>query len=171
MLERPVVLRIININTKKLIGYVEKAEKAKKRIAEKYDKDPDGWSVYTSRDKDRFYDTLVTHDEDAWYIKEFSINPYKTIGVAERKKESFDEVFNFGLREIEDPSAVDIMKILQSKPLRSGSIKTPYVLGGPVIRKRDLSISGAQEELDTKLRLELKKIVDKEYSYLSYPYL
>lgn len=150
---------------------MEEAEKAKGKITKKYDKDPEGWSVYVSRDREKFHDTLITHDDELWYIKEYSINPYKSIGLAERKRESFDIALNFGLREVKDPSDMDIMKILQSKPMKSDSITTPYVLSGPIARTGDFVISKAQEELDAKLRSELKKIIDREYSYLSYPYL
>jgi len=156
---------------------VEDAEKTKRKITEEYEKDPEGWKVCTSRDRARFMDTMVTHDGNMWYLKEYSINPYKTVGVAERKKgaEGDDPEFDFGLRELNDPALLkessDIIDLLTRKPESPENIKSPYVLEGPVLRTKDLSISQAQEKLDEKLRAELKRIIDRDYSHLSYPYL
>jgi hypothetical protein len=156
---------------------VEDAEKAKRKITEEYERDPEGWKVRTSRDRARFMDTMVTHDENMWYLKEYSINPYKTVGVAERKKgaEGDDPEFDFGLRELNDPALLresgDIIDLLSRRPESPENIRSPYILEGPVLRTKDLSISQAQEKLDEKLRAELKRIIDRDYSHLSYPYL
>ena len=156
---------------------MEDAEKAKRKITEEYERDPEGWKVRTSRDRARFMDTMVTHDENMWYLKEYSINPYKTVGVAERKRatEGDDLKFDFGLRELTDPARLkessDLIDLLSRRPESPENIKSPYVLEGPVLRTKDLSISQAQEKLDEKLRAELKRIIDRDYSHLSYPYL
>jgi len=146
---------------------VEDSAVARKRMAREYDRDPEGWSVYVSRDRDRFYDTLVSHDDEMWYLKEYSVNPYRRIGVAERKRESTGDSLNFGLRAFD----TDVMRALQSAPQRSEDIRTPYVLEGPAVVAEDMAISEAHEELDARLRAELKRIMDREYSHLSYPYL
>ena len=152
---------------------MKSSSKAKEEIAREYEGDPEDWHVYLSRDRGRFLDTLFCHSDEIWYLKEFSINPYKSVGLAERSRggEILAEFKSFGLREVEKKENIDIMKVLDERPKRVEDIKSELILEGPIMRTPDLTISKAQEDLDAKLRRELSKLIDRDYPQLSYPYL
>ena len=157
---------------------MEDSEETKKEISKRYDKDPEGWQVYLSKDKDLFTDALVTHDDKMWYLKEYAINPYKTIGVGEHiNKGDFEHPCfkDFGLREIKDTDMLqnqeNILRILDKKPVNASQIKSKFVLEGPIVKTPNLTISKSQQKLDVKLREELNKIINKKYQHLTYPYL
>ena len=157
---------------------MEDSEKTKKEINKQYNKDPEGWRVYVSKDKDLFTDVLITHHHELWYLKEYSINPYKSIGVSEHLNEGdFEHPYlkDFGLRELKHKDLTqkreNILKILDKKPLSVSQIKSELILEGPVIKTPNLAISKSQKDLDTKLRDELNKMINKKYQHLTYPYL
>jgi hypothetical protein len=50
-----------------------------KDLKKEYDKDPKGWRVIGSRDKDGNSDTFITKKPDAYWLKSKMINPYSSL--------------------------------------------------------------------------------------------
>ena len=101
------------------MGMISSAE-MRKKIANMYDNDPEGWQVFAARGRGRYYDTVFIHGDDHYIIKEEVINPYESIGLAthekiESKKSSLGRI-PFGLRGV--PS--DMLKRMMNTSEESG---------------------------------------------------
>jgi len=167
-----------------------KAEIIRRKLIEKYNRNPWNWKIFVSTDRNSFINTLVLHDEESWLIKEYLINPFKSVGVGARlspPRSNIQGKFNFGFRPISDSVIKRILeendkekrisilnKVLSTKPMSLSNIKSNFILGGPIYyapRSILEEISPSQRKLDEKLRRELNKILRKEYPHLFTPYV
>ncbi len=162
---------------------VKPAEKIREEIAKRYNKNPEGWCVFFGKDSENYLSSLFFHDDKAWMIKEFAVNPFKFVGFGsktcaeERIKSS---PFSFGLRPIsgEDEKALlsgkfsTIQEILSKQPVSFEECKNSMLVEGPIFGcDSTLNISKAQEELDLKLRSSLRKLLRRDYSDFLKPYV
>jgi hypothetical protein len=172
---------------------MKSANDVKKEIVTRYDKDPKNWQMYVGRDRRGHYDLLVTHNSDAWVIKEEQINPSKFVGFGVKtRREKLDLMLkenpnSFGIRSVSGQqidklthalknkeSVKDILsKIMSSTPIRPQEIQGPLVFQGPIMysSKPMSSISEQQRKLDIKLRKELENLVNRRYSQVYNPYM
>jgi hypothetical protein len=172
---------------------MKSANDVKKEIVTRYDKDPKNWQMYVGRDRRGHYDLLVTHNSDAWVIKEEQINPSKFVGFGVKtRREKLDLMLkenpnSFGIRSVSGKqidklthalknkeSVKDILsKIMSSTPIRPQEIQGPLVFQGPIMysSKPMSSISEQQRKLDIKLRKELENLVNRRYSQVYNPYM
>jgi len=167
--------------------------KIRREIARLYDKDPQGWNVLVGKDETGFFDVLISHEKEAWQVKEYQVNPYKFVGLGSRMPSLPSNPLAtgehpFGLRPIglenikeissliDEPKSLSELasKLLGEKPVSSSeAMESPAVLQGPIVQaKRPLdSLSTAQKRLDEKLRKELRRIIQKDYRHTLTPYI
>lgn len=167
--------------------------KIRREIARLYDKDPQGWNVLVGKDRTGFYDVLISHGTEAWQVKEYQVNPYKFVGLGSRLPSALPHPLpgnesHFGLRPIgvdvmkeiatliEDPGAMSelAVKLLMEKPVSSReAIESPAVLQGPILQSSYPleALSASHSKLDTKMRKELQRIVNKEFRHTVTPYI
>ncbi len=162
------------------------AEQVKREITRKYNKDPEGWKAWISKDDKHNIHWIFQQDRNIWMIKEYMVNPYKSIGVGGRTKDNstLDQprYLSFGLRPIPESEALEIFEIpdpqirmlktakiiMNTPPLPFDRLQEDYILHGPVIlaprRLEDLSYK--QRALQRKLDEELTKLKNKSLSHL-----
>ncbi|MEM2109993.1 MAG: hypothetical protein QW327_05865 [Candidatus Odinarchaeota archaeon] len=162
------------------------AERVKKEIAKKYNKDPEGWKAWATKDSQHNLQWVFQHDQNLWMIKEYMINPYKTIGVGGRTKDSsvleHPNYLSFGLRPIPERTALEILEIqdpvakalktakimMSIPPLSLERLDEDYIIHGPVIltpRKLE-DLSYKQRILQQKLDDELARLKYKSLAHL-----
>lgn len=167
------------------------AEKIKKMFLEKYNKNPYNWNIILGMDDRKFINTLILNPEESWLIKEYMINPFKTLGLGtpiEVRKDYFKKLGapTFGFRpfpesileKIKEGSKLDIKDIvsnvLKQKPRSLYSIKEKIILEGPLYNTNFGSleiISEEQKKLDEKLSREVEKLVRRKYPQILMPYV
>jgi hypothetical protein len=145
------------------------------------------------RDKSGFYDALISHDTEAWQLKEYQVNPYKYVGLGSRLPSLpngplLPREEPFGLRAIDldqmkeiaslidNPSSMSdfAARLLSRKPVSATeAVQSPVVLQGPILQSpRPLdALSSAHTQLDEKLRKELKTLVNREFRHTVTPYI
>ena len=160
------------------------SDRIRAKIEKDYNKNPDGWQAYVSNNKGHI-DSIFINEDNLYIIKEQIINPFKSIGLGVKRRISFDlkesNQIKFGLRPV-NPKLIDnlinnnqsgsnnfINKILKQKPSSYKNIKTPIILQGPVnyssLNMKEIWKN--EKDLDSRLRIELQKILDKKYSYIT----
>jgi hypothetical protein len=167
--------------------------KIKREVSRLYDKDPQGWRVLVGRDRAGFYDMLFSHGKKAWQIKEYQVNPYKSVGLGAKLSSIPDQVltsseYPFGLRPIaldkmkelasimDDPSAMNELasRLLSEKTVSSTeAAQNPAILQGPIFHSNSPldALSTAHTRLDERLRRELRRIVLREFRHTVTPYI
>lgn len=161
-------------------------------IARLYDRDPQGWRVLVGKDKFGFYDAIISHESEAWQVKEYQVNPYKYVGLGTRLPNLPQPValkeHSFGLRPIDltqmkalagavdDPNSMSDLatRLLSRRPVASAeAMEGPAVLHGPILQSgRPIdSLSSAHTELDEKLRRELQHLVNRNFRHTVTPYI
>ena len=167
--------------------------KIRREIARQYEKDPEGWRVLVGRDGSGFYDALISHETQAWQVKEYQVNPYKFVGLGSRipnltSNSLISQEHPFGLRPIgldqmkeiasviDDPKTMSELaaKLLNRSPISaSEALESPAVLQGPILQSpRPLeTLSSAHTRLDERLRKELQQIIRKDYRHTLTPYI
>ena len=167
--------------------------KVRREIARLYDKDPQGWNVLVGKDSAGFFDVLISHQKEAWQVKEYQVNPYKFVGLGSRIPNlPFDPLASnehqFGLRPIglesikelssvmDEPKTLSQLasKLLAEKPVSSSeAMESPAILQGPIVQSSKPldTLSTAQEKLDEKLRRELRRIIRKDFRHTLSPYI
>lgn len=164
----------------------------KREIFRLYNKNPKGWYVLIKRDQKGYYDTTITHGKDVWFIKEEQINPYELVGfgvkVELEEKEVLKSIrqYQFGFRPISKKIADEFMesfnddknfgkimrKIMKEKPMPIDMIKSEFIVQGPLIHStKPIELISNQSEIETKLRMELDKLIYKKYPHLLTTYL
>jgi hypothetical protein len=164
----------------------------KREIFSLYNKKPRGWHVFIKKDQRGYYDTIVTHEKDIWFIKEEQINPYDLIGFGFKEeiedKEALKSIrpYQFGFRPLSKKIVDEVMeslsnnknmdrimsKIMREKPLPIGRIRSEFMVQGPVIYPaKPMELISNQNEIDMKLRTELNKLIYKRYPHLFTTYL
>jgi hypothetical protein len=159
----------------------------KKEIFRLYNKNPKGWYVLIKKDQIGYYDTIIAHEKDVWFIKEEQVNPYELIGFGVKKDIEDDEAlksirpYQFGFRPLSKKIADEVLesfnndksldrvmsKIIREKPLPINRIKSEFIVQGPVIYPaKPMELVSNQGEIDMKLRAELKKLIYKKYPHL-----
>ena len=159
------------------------SDKIRAKIEKDYNKNPNGWQAYMSNNKGHL-DSIFINEDNLYIIKEQIINPFKSIGLGVKRRISFDlkesKQIDFGLRPV-NPKLIDnlinnqsesnnlINKILKQKPSSYKNIKTPVMLQGPVnYSSPDIKeIRKNEKDIDSRLRIELQKILDRKYPYIS----
>ncbi|MGQ9513853.1 MAG: hypothetical protein ACUVTL_02205 [Thermoproteota archaeon] len=162
---------------------LQPAEKIMEEIMKRYDSNPRGWQVYIGRGVGGYQNLFISHKTDSdsllYQIKQHYLNPYKALGVGARiegKQMSLVESHEFGLRPVPQNELLELFEenlqhktlqeILRRNPIsiREAS-KVPSLLSGPILHVNQTSgfLSKEQEELDLKLRLELEKLLWKNY--------
>ncbi|MCP8317029.1 MAG: hypothetical protein H3Z51_09260 [archaeon] len=164
---------------------------AKRDIFNLYNKKPRGWHVFIKKDQRGYYDTIVVHGKDVWFIKEEQVKPYELIGFGIKEeiedKEAFKSIrpYQFGFRPVSGELVDNIMetfskgknldsvinKIMSEKPLPIDRIKSELMVQGPVYYTKPINLTSNQSELDMKLRIELEKLLYKKYPHLLTTYL
>lgn len=168
------------------------SNKIRAEIARLYDKDPQGWRVLAGRDGHGFYDLLISHETEAWHLKEYQVNPYKFVGLGSRvpnlPQPGVSQELHFGLRPIgldvmkeiatviDDPISMSDLasRLLKQKPVTSNEAMTvPAILHGPILQSgRPIeTVSKAHTELDEKLRKQLQHIVNRDFRHTVTPYI
>ena len=159
------------------------SDKIRAKIEKDYNKNPNGWQAYMSNNKGHL-DSIFINEDNLYIIKEQIINPFKSIELGVKRRISFDlkesKQIDFGLRPV-NPKLIDnlinnqsesnnlINKILKQKPSAYKNIKTPVMLQGPVnYSSPDIKeIRKNEKDIDSRLRIELQKILDRKYPYIS----
>ncbi|MCX8192130.1 MAG: hypothetical protein N3F06_04920, partial [Nitrososphaerales archaeon] len=145
----------------------------------------------TTKDRYGHINTIFIHGKDIWFLKEEFINPYETIGVG--IKDTLDPQKlpiirpSFGFRPLTRRMMLEIMNAYEDKDRRSlediinrvlnadprplSDIRTPLIVEGPILHMQTIpSILNKQEELDTKLRIELNNLLSRRYPHLTTMY-
>ncbi|MGQ4834738.1 MAG: hypothetical protein ACP6IS_12710 [Candidatus Asgardarchaeia archaeon] len=168
------------------------AEQARQEIWQTYSSNPFGWKVYVGKDKNGFYDILVVHKDTMWIIKEFQVNPYKTIGFALKEKlDPFTKLpesrYPFGLRPINNEKVFKILsdlrngrsaqeiivELLSQEPTTPDEVEDKPAVAGPVVISKETPfkyLSEKQQEVNVRLKKELEKLIRRKYSYLYLDY-
>lgn len=164
-----------------------------KEVTIKYNKDPKGWKVFAGKDKDGYYDLVITHKSQIWLIKGEQINPYKWIGYGVKQSIENEEEINrfsshqFGFRPFPKKKIEELLEtfknhekmnklveeLLKVQPKPIHEIKTPLMVQGPIVYSlKPLEvISEKQKELTKKLKDELEKLIYRKYSQTRIPYI
>jgi len=167
--------------------------KIRREISRLYDKDPQDWRVLVGKDKAGFYDLLISHESQAWQVKEYQVNPYKFVGLGSKLPGSTPRQLTanelpFGFRPvgleqmkelaslIDDPRAMsDIAaKLLAERPVSSAeAIESPAVLQGPILQSSSPieALSSSHTKLDERLRKELRRLVQRDFRHTITPYI
>jgi hypothetical protein len=157
-----------------------------KEVMRKYNRNPKEWKVFAGKDKNGYYDLLITHKSQIWLIKSEQINPFKWVGYGVKQSIENDEKikkfpsFQFGFRPLsqkkieelsetlEDREKMSefILKLLNTQPKPIHEIKSPLVVQGPIVySSKPLEIiSEEQKRLSNKLKEELERLIYKKYS-------
>jgi hypothetical protein len=171
---------------------LQDSNRIRAEIARLYDEDPQGWRVLTGRDRHGFYDLLISHETEAWQLKEYQVNPYKFVGLGSKlsdlPQKGFSEELHFGLRPIgsdqmkelanviDDPLSMSDLasRLLKQNPVTSNeAMNVPAILHGPILQSpRPIdAISSAHSELDEKLRKQLRQIINRDFRHTVTPYI
>ena len=161
----------------------------KKEIFSRYNRDPQGWKVFVSRDSKGYYNTFFIHGKEAWIIKEHRINPYESIGYGEHAAQ--DDIspdlltHPFGFRPVskkllenaltQRPSQDSLFRltdsILKQKPVPIERISAPIVIEGPVVHApSSLKVMPQQEKLEKNMAKGLNTLISRRYPHMSSTY-
>ena len=161
----------------------ESIESLMPKIVNRYNNQPEGWSVLT----DLKGNLLVLSPVDGYMLRMIPINPQEHTGVGV-KIDNFQEMRSFvkgapsyGFRPLSTVQTQKLLngflqkkkhgriisELLERKPLSIPELyktKPKVVLGGPFLRHPDLStISENQRMLEAKLKIECEKLFRKKY--------
>ena len=167
--------------------------KIRREIARQYNKDPQGWNVLVGKDRAGFYDALISHGSEGWQVKEYQVNPYKFVGLGSRLPRAISPQIPvtgspFGLRPIgvdmmkeiasfiEDPRTMSDLaaRLLSGKPVSSReAMESPVILQGPILQSSNPlgTLSTSHSKLDAKMRMELQRLINKEFRHTVTPYI
>lgn len=139
-----------------------------------YEREPEGWRLYVSRDNRGFLNILVSHRDTSWLIKEEFLTPYEKVGLGVKVKRFEPKLPEpwpgFGFRPIPDEKLKEtlegrrslhqlILELLDRRAEPLNKIKTLYALQGPIVHlKRGFEF---EEKLEEELGLKLEKLVEK----------
>ncbi|MEM3539254.1 MAG: hypothetical protein QW193_03225 [Nitrososphaerales archaeon] len=164
----------------------------KKEIFSLYNKDPKGWYILIKKDQKGYYDTIIAHGKDVWFIKEEQVNPYELIGFGVKRELENNEAlkfirpYQFGFRPIPKEIKDEVIKsfndnkklnriiseIMREKPMPIDRIKSEFIVQGPLIYStKPIELISNQSGIDVKLRMELDKLIYKKYPHLLTTYL
>lgn len=167
------------------------SDKIKEKIIKKYNSNPKDWRVIFGKDNYGYHNMAAIHDSELWLIKEEKINPYKFDGYGTKLDLNADLLkkfspYSFGLRPISEKHIKELAEVrtfnedfkrilsdtMRTKPVPSNKVNSPIVLQGPVVNSDNSMrlISKKHEELDLKLRNELRKMLHKKYPQTMNPY-
>ncbi|MGQ9718678.1 MAG: hypothetical protein ACUVWK_02360 [Nitrososphaerales archaeon] len=159
----------------------------KREVFRRYNQQPRGWHVFVRRDQKGYYDTIIVHDKDLWFMKEEQINPYELVGFGVEEeienKGTLKDIapYQFGFRPLPKKLLDEIMeafsknekidgmmsKIMSIKPLPIDKIRSDFLIHGPLVYPpKSLNLISNQSVIDTKLRVELDKLLYKKYPHL-----
>ncbi len=159
------------------------SKKIREDISRGYNRDPRGWGAFVGRDDGGYISSIFTHKSNMWIIKEFAINPYRSLGCGIRTsvKDDFkSENYPFGLRsltrrqeeELKNGNSSIIEEILNKNPISGKECNDSLVLEGPVIASDGPPvISNEQEKLDLMLRKSLNSLIHRKYPEFFKSYL
>ncbi len=162
---------------------VKSADKVRDDIIKRYNKDPENWYVFFGKDSEHYISSLFFHEDKLWMIKEFAVNPYKFVGFGSKTSAEDgikDSPFSFGLRKISSDDERGLMSgkfsavhnILSKSPVSLEECRNSMIVEGPVFScNNEIKISEAQEELDFKLRSNLRKLIRRNYADILKPYI
>ncbi|MBM3897782.1 MAG: hypothetical protein FJ358_04575 [Thaumarchaeota archaeon] len=163
------------------------SEEIKTRVVRRYNENPHGWQVFTARDTRGHIDTVFVQGEDVFAIKEEVINPFSSIGVGVQERVDMKKSFagpSFGLRPL-DYTTLEMLlamnanvqrnvvgELMGRNPVSIPSINAPAVIQGPVMQIRDpLSMMGdKQKDVNSQLKEELDRLLEKKYPHLKTMY-
>ncbi|MFQ6106091.1 MAG: hypothetical protein ACE5QF_00680 [Thermoplasmata archaeon] len=164
-------------------------EEILKRLADKYERNPKGWSVLVKESKSGYSDFLISTEDELWQIKVDSLyrpNP-KAIGAriggrTEARKVASASLPGYGFRPLpsdildrflggefereEFTHAID--SVLSTEPKRLSEIDSPGMIQGPLQFGWKGQLSEKQRLLDAKLRRSLDRTIFKEGLGLGY---
>jgi len=163
------------------------SEDIKAKIVRRYNENPHGWQVFTARDARGHIDTVFVQGEDVFAMKEEVINPFSAVGVGIQEKVNFKKTLagpSFGLRPLdfrtlemllamsENAQKNIVGELMGRNPVSIPSINAPAVIQGPVTHSNDaLSIMGSkQKDVNSQLKEELDKLLEKKYPHLKTMY-
>jgi hypothetical protein len=169
---------------------MEPAPVVKREIMREYNRDPTGWHVFTKRDADRHFDTIIIHGRHVWLLKEEHVNPYETVGfglreVLEQPMSSLPPMPTFGFRPLSGRAIARLQRLgpestgtanllvelLSRKPAPLPALTGRRALEGPIVASPDeLELFPAQRSLDAKLRGELDTLLHRRYPHLGTTY-
>ena len=169
--------------------------KIRREIARRYESDPKNWRMQWSIDEKGHYNLLVEKDSTLWWLKEEMLNPLLSVGCGIRspldkdlERKVFDEKSDpsFGLRpvgeeqlkriitdlEIGRAPNLPVQQILHSEPKPLRELGTPFFMQGPLYQLPKLTdvLSDKQKELNSKLNMELERLVLRRYPQLTMSY-
>lgn len=158
------------------------SEELKSKIVKRYNENPQGWQAFTARDARGHIDTVFVHGEDVYVMKEEVINPLNAVGVGveEKLNSNLKNSFpSFGFRPLDFRTLDLLMKnekaqkgvigeLMMRNPVSIPNINAPAVIHGPVTYSNaPLSIMGdKQKDIDSQLRQELNRLLERKYPHL-----
>jgi len=162
-----------------------------RRILAEYNKKPKGWHVLVAKARGMGHDVYVFRPEGTMaMLKLESLSVPNPVGVGVEVMEGEDMLRSitergshpFGLRPVPFDDLAEILKgagtsgsasgklfvdLMKREPMPASSIKTPFLLEGPVMRLRSTLhaplVSPGQRDLDAMLQSELEKLVRRTY--------
>lgn len=160
----------------------EPIESLMPKIMNRYNNQPEGWSVLT----DHKGNLLVLVPNEGYMLRMIAINPqeHTGLGVKIDKPQEIQRYVNgapsYGFRPLSTGQTKKLLngfrrgkqhrlvpELLEKKPLSIPELqkrKPKVVLNGPLIRHPDLStISESQRALEAKLKIETQKLFRKRY--------
>lgn len=168
---------------------MEPSSELKREILREYNKESSEWYVFTSKDIRGHIDTAFVHGKDVWFLKEQPINPYQSVGFGVRsvtgELRAKLPAHSFGFRPLnrrliteilsEESSArrMDLMveNMLRQRPVPLSRIRSPVAIEGPVVYSpSNQDVFPQQQDLDTKLRTELDRLIMRKYPHLTTTY-
>ncbi|MFH1722602.1 MAG: hypothetical protein ABH950_08380 [Candidatus Altiarchaeota archaeon] len=145
-------------------------------VMRRYNKNPGEWRVWAGLDEDKNFTTIFINKGRMWVVKDFPINPVKSIGVGSKMKADenleVESPHTFGLRPLNPNQVEDLVngrfgsvgELLSGKPISEDEIADQPFIQGPVyMPNQPIKFSTKQLELDAKMRADLQKLIGKKY--------
>lgn len=163
------------------------AQQIRAEILEAYNRQPQGWRVFTSRDRMGRQDTVFIQGSSLWFLKEEQINPYELVGFGIREEvkplTQIPSLLQFGFRPVspntmrtmmeihergEDAGAI-IKRILGRSPVSLNRLRSPVAIQGPIVFSQNMPplLAERQQQLDLMLTQQLNQLVGHKYPYLT----
>jgi len=165
---------------------LKSAKDTKKEIMQNYNREPQDWHVMVGKDNYGHTDTLITHSNELWILKEEIINPYKSLGVG-IKKNITANLSNLGLKTfgyrplptdlstniLEDKINTEMLnniitKTLKNDPMPINNIKSEIAIQGPILHspKPLQNFPAFTKTVDHELKQELDNLLSSKYPHL-----
>jgi len=144
----------------------------------KYFRHPDGWRIYSGITSDGHPELLISGEKESWLIRrdslyngklgiggrldgDISINPrVDSFGFREIPNQYLNKILSMNNEEVGHEEKTNIIAALLEKPPTTlERIKSSSVIRGPMVQSSCALpiISKEQEELDSKLNIEMNK--------------